>query len=220
MTKQAERLRIVALISGRGSNLAALIDVCHGDFPARIVGVISNNGKALGLERAAQSGIASEVVENRCFAGREDFDAALIERIDRYQPGLVVLAGFMRILTERFVNHYQGRLMNIHPSLLPAFPGLHTHRRALESGATQHGATVHFVTPSLDAGPIIIQGQVAVQADDDEQTLAARVLDEEHRIYPQAVKWFAERRLALAGGQVLLDNNAITHADAQGELNG
>lgn len=208
-TDSAERLRVVALISGRGSNLQALIDACRGDYPASVIAVVSNRADAAGLERARKAGIRSAVLDNRNYPRRAQFDNALAELIDSYRPGLVVLTGFMRILTETFVNHYDGRLMNIHPSLLPAFPGLDTHRQALNSGATEHGATVHFVKPSLDAGPIIIQGRVQVEPGDDESSLANRVLQEEHRIYPQAVRWFAEKRLTLNGNHVCLDDKPV-----------
>jgi phosphoribosylglycinamide formyltransferase-1 len=164
---------------------------------ARISAVISNRADAAGLAYAAARGIPTTVVANEDHAGREDFDAALGAAIDACHPDLVVLAGFMRILGENFVRRYHGRLLNIHPSLLPAFPGLHTHRRALEAGVKIHGATVHFVTPALDCGPIVIQAAVPVLAGDDEDALARRVLAEEHRIYPQAVKWFVDEQLSL-----------------------
>lgn len=195
----------VVLISGRGSNLTALLAAADaGQLGARIVGVISNRPGALGLQNAAARGIATRVVDHRQFAERTQFDAALAEAIDVFNPQLVILAGFMRILGETFVRHYQGRLLNIHPSLLPAYPGLDTHRRALADGVRIHGCTVHFVTPALDHGPVIIQAAVPVLDDDDEATLAARVLAQEHRIYPQAVRWFAEGRLQLHDGRVRL----------------
>ena len=209
MPNQPERLRIVVLISGRGSNLQALIDACQDEFPAHVVAVISNRHNAAGLDRAKTAGIPTATIDHQDYEQRAKFDCALAELIDSYAPGLVVLAGFMRILTEAFVNHYDGRIMNIHPSLLPAFPGLDTHRRALQSGASEHGATVHFVTPSLDAGPAIVQARVAINTDDDETSLAARVLQAEHKIYPQAVRWFAEQRLTLEGDQVRLDGKLI-----------
>lgn len=194
---------IVILISGRGSNMEAML---AADLPCRIAAVISNKADATGLETARARGIPTAVVAHAGHASRELFDAALAAEIDRHQPDLVVLAGFMRILGEAFVRRYQGRLMNIHPSLLPAFPGLHTHRRALEAGCRIHGCTVHFVTPALDNGPIIIQAAVPVLADDSEDTLAARVLAQEHVAYPQAVRWFIEERLALAAdGRVVLN---------------
>jgi phosphoribosylglycinamide formyltransferase-1 len=189
---------IVILISGRGSNMEAIV---RADIAAaRISAVISNRADAKGLEFAAAHGIPTAVVDHRAFAGRAEFDAALIETIEAHGADLVVLAGFMRVLTEGFVRRYEGRLLNIHPSLLPAFPGLKTHRRALETGVRVHGATVHFVTAALDCGPVVVQAVVPVLPDDDEATLAARVLAQEHRIYPQAVRWFVEERLSIEAG--------------------
>ena len=197
--------KIVILISGRGSNMEALIAARDaGQLPVNIAAVISNRPDALGLETAARAGITAHFIDHKAFAGRESFDAALAECIDGFAPDLVVLAGFMRILSDGFVRHYAGRLVNIHPSLLPSFPGLHTHRRALEEGVRIHGCTVHFVTPTLDHGPVIIQAAVPVLDRDDEASLAARVLRQEHRIYPQAVRWFAEDRLHLENGRVRL----------------
>ena len=196
---------IVILISGRGSNMEALIAARDaGTLPVNIAAVISNRPAALGLETAEKAGITAHYIDHQAFAERDAFDAALAECIDGFAPDLVVLAGFMRILSDGFVRHYAGRLMNIHPSLLPAFPGLHTHRRALEEGVRIHGCTVHFVTPALDHGPVIIQAAVPVLDCDDEATLAARVLRQEHRIYPQAVRWFVEGRLRLDDGRVRL----------------
>lgn len=169
-----------------------------------IAAVISNRASAAGLTFAAEHGIACEVVDHTAHESREAFDAALANVIDAHRPDLVVLAGFMRVLGDGFVARYEGRLINIHPSLLPAFPGLHTHRRALKAGVRVHGATVHFVTATLDCGPVVIQAAVPVMAGDDEASLAARVLGEEHRIYPQAVRWFAEGRLAVEDGKVTL----------------
>ena len=171
-------------------------------LPLKIAAVISNKPDAAGLEIAQQHGIETRVVDHRAYPDREAFDAALVQTIDHFQPDLVALAGFMRILGDDFVNHYQGRLMNIHPSLLPAFPGLDTHARALREGVKTHGCTVHFVTPQLDHGPIIIQASVPVLPDDTEQTLEARVLQQEHLLYPQAVRWFAEDKLKLADNHV------------------
>jgi phosphoribosylglycinamide formyltransferase-1 len=184
---------IVILISGNGSNMRAVIEAAAredwlGRLGARVVAVISNKPEAAGLGLAQQAGIATEVLDHRGYDSREAFDAALMQAIDRHAPTLVLLAGFMRILTPGFVRHYEGRLVNIHPSLLPAFPGLHTHRRAIEAGCAQAGATVHWVTPELDHGPILVQAAVPVLPGDTEQTLAARVLEQEHRIYPQAVR--------------------------------
>jgi phosphoribosylglycinamide formyltransferase 1 len=196
---------IVILISGRGSNMEALIAARDaGTLPVNIAAVISNRPDAPGLETAARAGIVAHYIDHKAFAERDRFDAALAECIDGFAPDLVVLAGFMRILGDGFVRHYAGRLMNIHPSLLPAFPGLHTHRQALAEGVRIHGCTVHFVTPALDHGPLIIQAAVPVLDSDDEATLAARVLRQEHLIYPQAVRWFAADRLSIADGRVRL----------------
>lgn len=193
---------IVILISGRGSNMEALL---AAGLPCRIAAVISNRADAAGLDTARRAGIATAVVAHAAHASRESFDAALAAEIERHRPDLVVLAGFMRILGEAFVRRFPGRLMNIHPSLLPAFAGLHTHRRAIEAGCRIHGCTVHFVTPQLDNGPIVVQAAVPVYPGDDEATLAARVLAQEHLVYPQAVRWFVEGRLSFApDGRVLL----------------
>ena len=194
---------IVILISGRGSNMEALIAARDaGTLPVNIAAVISNRPEARGLETAQRAGIAAHFIDHKGFASREDFDAALVECIEQFSPDLVVLAGFMRILTPAFVRRYEGRLLNIHPSLLPSFPGLHTHQRALDEGVRIHGCTVHFVTPELDHGPVVIQAAVPVIDGDDEDSLAARILVQEHRIYPQAVRWFAEGRLQLVDGKV------------------
>ena len=194
---------IVILISGRGSNMEAIVHACQQEgWPARIAAVISNKADASGLQFAASHGIATAVVDHKAFTTREAFDAELAKVIDGFAPDVVVLAGFMRILTEGFVRHYEGRLLNIHPSLLPAFPGLHTHQRAIEAGCKLAGATVHFVTPELDHGPIVMQAAVPVLPDDTAQTLAARVLAQEHRVYPQSVRWLVEGRLSVAGGVV------------------
>jgi phosphoribosylglycinamide formyltransferase-1 len=188
---------IVVLISGRGSNMQALLEA---GLP--VTAVISNRGDAKGLEVAAAKGIATRVVEHRAFATREAFDAALAAEIDAFAPRLVALAGFMRVLTPGFVGRYRGRLLNIHPSLLPAFPGLDTHARALSAGVKLHGCTVHFVTAELDHGPIVIQAAVPVRPGDTPQALAARVLRQEHVIYPRAVRWHLEERLVIRGGVV------------------
>jgi phosphoribosylglycinamide formyltransferase-1 len=185
-------MKVVVLISGRGSNMEALLGA---GLPVEFAAVISNRPDAKGLEFAQGAGVATAVVDHRQYHGREAFDAALAAEIDRHAPDLVILAGFMRVLTEGFVRRYQGRLINIHPSLLPAFPGLHTHARALTAGVRVHGCTVHFVTPEVDVGPIVIQAAVPVLPDDDEASLSARVLAQEHRIFPLAVRWFAEGRL-------------------------
>lgn len=203
-------LAVVILISGGGTNLQAIIDgVQDGSLPIIIRAVISNKARTYGLERAQQAGIATAVLDHKDFAGREPFDEKLHALIENYEPNLVVLAGFMRILTDGFVEHYRGRMLNIHPALLPDFPGLHTHERALKAGVKQHGASVHFVTTEVDGGPIIIQARVAVRADDTADILAARVLKQEHRILPQAIRWFAENRLQLQGHTVLLDDKTL-----------
>lgn len=188
---------IVVLISGRGSNMRALLDA---RLP--VSAVISNRAGAEGLALAAERGVATCVVEHRAHATRESFDAALASEIDRFSPRLVALAGFMRILTPQFVARYQGRLLNIHPSLLPAFPGLDTHERALAAGVKVHGCTVHFVTAELDHGPIVVQAAVPVRPDDDPRSLAARVLAQEHVVYPRAVRWFLDGALAIENGLV------------------
>lgn len=190
--------RIVVLISGQGSNLQALIDAeRNGELNGgHIVAVISNRGEAFGLERARKAGIPTEVISHKDFPERADFDAALMARIDAYRPDLVVLAGFMRILTPAFVHHYAGRLINIHPSLLPKYPGMNTHARAIEAGEAEHGATVHFVTEGVDEGPIILQGRVPVLPDDTPQTLQQRVHAIEHKIYPEAVRMLCARIFA------------------------
>lgn len=186
--------RIVILISGRGSNMQALLEA---NLPCQVAAVISNRADAQGLEIAQSRGIATAVISHKDYADRASFDTALAEMIDRYTPDLVVLAGFMRILTADFVEHYRGKLINIHPSLLPSYPGIDTHQRALQDGVKMHGCTVHFVTPDLDHGPIIIQAAVPVMHDDTPQTLSARVLREEHRIYPQAVRWLCRNQVWL-----------------------
>lgn len=196
--------RIVIVISGRGSNMEAMLRArASAQLPAEIVAVISNEPAAKGLATAQAQRINTAVVPHRAFADRTAFDAALAAEIDRHQPDFVVLAGFMRVLTEGFVARYSGRMINIHPSLLPSFPGLHTHRRALEAGVRVHGCTVHFVTPGLDSGPIIVQAAVPVLANDTEDTLSARVLEQEHRIYPQAVRWLCEGRVTLGANSVV-----------------
>ena len=193
---------IVILISGRGSNMQAIVQA--GIPGARIAAVISNRPDAAGLAWAQTQGIPTVALDHKQFAGREAFDQALAAAIDEFQPDLVVLAGYMRILTTPFVEHYAGRMMNIHPSLLPAFAGLHTHARAIETGVKITGCTVHFVTPELDHGPIIAQAAVPVLDDDTPDTLAERILQQEHCIYPQAVRWFIEGRLQVVDGQVRL----------------
>ena len=195
--------RIAILISGRGSNMEAIVQACaEQGWPAQVVAVLANRPGAAGLRFAAAHGIGTAVVDHKAYADREDFDAALAGAIDAFAPDLLLLAGFMRILGRAFVRRYEGRMLNIHPSLLPAFPGLHTHRRALAAGCKAVGATVHFVTPELDHGPIVIQGVVPVRPGDDEAALSARVLATEHMIYPLAVRWFVQGQLRVRDGLV------------------
>lgn len=201
--------RYVVLISGRGSNMEAML---AADLPGRCAAVISNRPDAAGLAYAAERGVAAVVVDHRAYPDRAAFDAALAVEIDRHAPDLVVLAGFMRVLGDDFVRRYEGRMINIHPSLLPSFPGLKTHEAALAAGVRLHGATVHFVTPSLDCGPIVIQAAVPVLEGDSAETLAARVLEQEHAIYPRAVRWFLEGRLQVADGRVRLIGETTTQA--------
>ena len=204
------RGRVVVLISGSGSNLQALIDAAAGPrWPGKIVLVLSNRADAFGLERARGAGIATAVIEHGAFAGREQFDQAMMAAIDAQSPDLVVLAGFMRILTPDFVRHYRGRLLNIHPSLLPLYPGLHTHQRAIEAGDREAGASVHFVTEELDGGPVIVQARVPVEPGDTADMLASRVLREEHRIYPLAAKLLLEGRISLRNDHAELDGQAL-----------
>ncbi|KRP46884.1 phosphoribosylglycinamide formyltransferase-1 [Pseudomonas libanensis] len=201
---------VVVLLSGTGSNLQALIDSTRtGDSPVRIAAVISNRSDAYGLQRARDAGIDTRSLDHKAFDGREAFDRALIELIDDFEPKLVVLAGFMRILSADFVRHYEGRLLNIHPSLLPKYKGMHTHQRALEAGDSEHGCSVHFVTEELDGGPLVVQAVVPVESGDSAQTLAQRVHTQEHRIYPLAVRWFAEGRLILGDQGALLDGQLL-----------
>lgn len=208
---------IVILISGRGSNMrAVLAAVAAGELPLRVAAVISNRADAAGLAAASAAGVATAVVDHRAHANRAAFDAALAGTIDAFAPDLVVLAGFMRILGDDFVRHYSGRMVNIHPSLLPSFPGLDTHGRALAEGVRIHGCTVHFVTPTLDHGPIIVQAAVPVVDGDDVASLAARVLAAEHRVFPLALRWWSEGRLQLENGLVRLrpDQSAASAAPA------
>ncbi len=198
------------LISGSGSNLQAIIDAVNkGRISARIAAVISNRPDAYGLQRAAAADIHTDTVDHTGFDSREAFDRALRECIDGYQPDLLVLAGFMRILTPDFVRHYEGRMLNIHPSLLPLYKGIHTHRRVLEDGGNEHGVSVHFVTPELDGGPVVMQARIPVLPSDTEETLANRVQVQEHIIYPRVVKWFVEKRLKLEGGVAWLDGRPM-----------
>ncbi|CAN2973851.1 MULTISPECIES: phosphoribosylglycinamide formyltransferase [Pseudomonas] len=201
---------VVVLLSGTGSNLQALIDSTRtGDSPVRIAAVISNRSDAYGLQRARDAGIDTRSLDHKAFDGREAFDSALIELIDAFNPKLVVLAGFMRILSADFVRHYEGRLLNIHPSLLPKYKGMHTHQRALDADDSEHGCSVHFVTEELDGGPLVVQAVVPVESGDSAQTLAQRVHTQEHRIYPLAVRWFAEGRLILGDQGALLDGQLL-----------
>lgn len=196
---------IVILISGRGSNMRAVVEAAVArKWPARIAAVIASRPDAAGLAFAREQGIATAVVDGKLFATRALFDVQLQVEIDRHAPDLVLLAGFMRILTADFVSHYAGRMLNIHPSLLPSFPGLATHRQALDAGVKLHGATVHFVTPELDHGPIVAQAAVPVLADDTEESLGKRILAEEHLLYPRAVGWFIEGRLRINNGRVCI----------------
>jgi phosphoribosylglycinamide formyltransferase-1 len=211
MNGAAARLPVVVLVSGAGSNLRAIAgQASSGALPVDIRAVISDRPESPGLAWAAGAGIATVVLRPRDFTDRDAFDRALAAAVDGFGPGLVVLAGFMRILGAGFVDRYAGRLLNIHPSLLPKYRGLHTHRRALEAGDREHGASVHFVTRELDGGPVVLQARVPVRNDDDEASLAARVLETEHRIYPECIRWFATGRLQWRDGVVLLDGRPLT----------
>lgn len=201
---------IVVLLSGSGSNLQSIIDAwANSDAPGTIRAVISNRPAAFGLERARKAGIETRALDHKAFADRESFDTELLKVVNSFQPDLVVLAGFMRILTPAFVTEFYGRLLNIHPSLLPKYPGLHTHQRALDAGDTEHGASIHFVTEELDGGPVVLQVRVPVLNDDSPDTLAARVLVKEHQIYPLVCTWFMQGRLILAEGHATLDGNTL-----------
>ncbi len=203
--------KIVVLVSGQGSNLQALIDACQqGRIAATIVAVFSNNAQAYGLQRAEEAGIAAQALDAKDFADREAFDAALAQAIDQYQPDLVVLAGYMRILSNAFVQHYAGRMLNIHPSLLPKYPGLHTHRQAIDNGDAEHGTSVHFVTEQLDGGPVILQAKVPIFPGDEEDEVIERVQTQEHTIYPLVVSWFIEGRLAMRDNAAWLDGERLS----------
>lgn len=209
-------LALVVLISGNGSNLQAIIDaIWEQDLQAEVRAVISNNPDAYGLTRARDADIAAEVLNHRNFPSREAYDRELQALIDRYHPDLVVLAGFMRILTEDFVNHYHGRMLNIHPSLLPKYQGLNTHQRVLEAGDTIHGVSIHFVTPELDGGPVILQAEVPVHPGDSADDLAQQIHQQEHVIYPLVIRWFAEKRLALEGETVQFDGKPMSSEQRQ-----
>lgn len=202
--------RVLVLISGNGSNLQAMIDAAgDADCAYRLVGVVSNRADAYGLQRARKAGIPVEVVDHTQYNSRESFDQVLMQRIDQYQPDLLVLAGFMRILTPGFVQHYHGRILNIHPSLLPDYRGTNTHQRVLDAGESEHGVSVHFVTEELDGGPVIRQAVVPIEAGDTPDSLAQKVAAREHRIYPEVVRWFAEGRLEMHAGSACLDGAAL-----------
>ena len=201
--------RVVVLLSGRGSNFRA---IAEAQLPIEIVAVVSNRPQAAGLDYARERGLAAIALDHTEYPDREAFDALLADEIERHRPDLVVLAGYMRILGKAFIARFEGRLLNIHPSLLPMFPGLKTHERALAEGIKIHGCTVHFVTAQLDHGPIVIQAAVPVRADDTPDTLAARVLEQEHRIYPQAIRWFAEGRLEKSHGRVNLKDDPTSQS--------
>ncbi|WP_337263445.1 MULTISPECIES: phosphoribosylglycinamide formyltransferase [unclassified Serratia (in: enterobacteria)] len=202
--------KIVVLVSGQGSNLQALIDACQqGRIAANIVAVFSNKAQAYGLQRAEEAGIAAHALDAKTFADREAFDAALAEAIDQYQPDLVVLAGYMRILSHAFVQHYAGRMLNIHPSLLPKYPGLHTHRQAIDNGDSEHGTSVHFVTEQLDGGPVVLQAKVPIFPGDEEDEVIERVQTQEHHIYPLVVNWFVTGRLTMSDNAAWLDGERL-----------
>ncbi|MEP4484044.1 MAG: phosphoribosylglycinamide formyltransferase [Halioglobus sp.] len=206
----ANRKRLGILISGRGSNMQAFIQACaKRQLNADIAVVISNNPDAAGLELAQEAGIPTQAVDHRQFESREAFDAALVECLQGHRVDLVILAGFMRILTPTFISPYAGRLLNIHPSLLPKYPGLNTHQRALDAGDSEAGVTVHFVTPELDGGPPILQARVSIEVDDTAESLASRVISKEHTIYPLAANWFVNERLTLKDGKACLDGEAL-----------
>jgi phosphoribosylglycinamide formyltransferase-1 len=198
-------IRIAVLASGRGSNLGAILDACRGgDFPARVAMVVSDRERAAALARARGEGVEAVFLDPKAYGDRAAYDAALLATLDRHRPDLVCLAGFMRVLGAGFVTAWRGRLLNIHPALLPAFPGLHAQRQALEYGVKIAGATVHFVDEGVDTGPIVLQASVPVRPDDTEETLSARILIEEHHLYPEAIRLFAEGRLVIAGRRVLV----------------
>ncbi len=203
-------MRIVVLISGNGSNLQALIDACEaGRVQGQLVGVLSNRADAYGLVRAKESGIATQILDNKAYTSRDEYDAALLQALETWQADLIVMAGFMRILTPAFVQHYQGRMLNIHPALLPKYQGINTHARAIAAGDRVHGASVHFVTEELDGGPVVLQAKVPVFPEDTPDELAARVLTQEHQIYPLVVNWFCQGRLQMREGQAWLDGEVL-----------
>lgn len=203
-------MRFAVLVSGNGSNLQALMDACTaGRIQGELVGVLSNRPDAFALERAKAAGIATQVLSNQAFSDRDSYDAALIQALETWQPDLLVMAGFMRILTPAFVQHFAGRMLNIHPSLLPKYQGVKTHARAIAAGDTVHGATVHFVTEELDGGPIVLQARVPIFPEDDESSLAERVLSQEHQLYPLVVNWFCQQRLRMQDGHAWLDGQPL-----------
>lgn len=207
---KVESKSIVVLISGNGSNLQAILDkIAEGKIAGKVSAVISNRADAYGLQRAKEAGIAAVCVDHKEYDSREDYDLALLQKIDSYQPDLVVLAGFMRILTSDFVKHYEGRMLNIHPSLLPKYKGLNTHQRAIDAGDTEHGASIHFVTAELDGGPLIIQSKVPIFSDDSATELASRVQEQERIIYPIVINWFCQQRLIMENDKALIDGDNI-----------
>ena len=204
---QRPKKTIVVLVSGNGSNLQAIIDdIAQQKINAKILAVIANQETAYGLIRAENAGIPAFFIDHKGFSSREEFDAKMIKRIDKYNPDLIVLAGFMRILTPDFVEHFQGRMLNIHPSLLPKYRGLHTHQRSIDAGDDEHGASVHFVTPELDGGPVVLQSKVPVFKQQDPQELAERVQQQERQMYPLVIKWFCEDRLKMFDNKAVLDD--------------
>lgn len=201
---------IVVLVSGNGSNLQAIIDDCQlQKIPAQISAVVSNKSDAYGLERAKKANIPAIFIDHKAFATREAYDHALLTEITKFKPDLIVLAGFMRILTHEFVEHFQGKMLNIHPSLLPKYRGLHTHQRAIDAGDDEHGASVHFVTADLDDGPVILQSKVPIFKDQDPEELAQRVLVQERQMYPLVVKWFCQQRLVMLNNKAFLDGKEL-----------
>jgi len=210
MKSKVEPSRIVVLISGGGTNLQAIINACKLEsYPGKVAGVISNKANVYGLTRAEDAKISTVTLSHKDFNSRDSYDKVLMDKIDNYSPDLVVLAGFMRILTPSFVEHYQGRLLNIHPSLLPKYQGLNTHQRAIDAKDNEHGVSVHFVTEELDGGPVILQAKVPVFSEDTSEDLAARVHEQEHRIYPLVIKWFCQNRLVMKKENAILDNIAL-----------
>ena len=207
---ESSKTPIVVLISGNGSNSQAIIDQCEqGKIDGQVVAVISNKADVYGLERAKKANIDAITLSHKGYPSRDEYDVALRQTIDKYQPALVVLAGFMRILTADFVNHYKGRMLNIHPSLLPKYQGLNTHQRALDAGDEEHGVSVHFVTEELDGGPVILQAKVPIFAGDTADDLAERVHEQEHRIYPLVINWFCQSRLTMVDSRAMLDNKQL-----------